>query len=47
MRSVGCELALDYASGRATLTRLDTGEVVVERDMSEEEKQMNLDFDTD
>ena len=46
-RSVMCELELNYNTLTATLTRKNTGEVVDERPMTEEEKQTQFDFDTD
>jgi len=45
MRSVECELRLNYTTLAATLIRSDTKEVVEERPMTDEEKQMNLDFE--
>lgn len=44
-RPVDCELALNYSKLSATLTRFDIDEIVEERPMSEEEKQMELDFE--
>jgi len=41
-RSVDCELQLNYTKLTATLVRLDTEEIVEERPMTEEEKQMNF-----
>lgn len=45
MRSVLCELRLDYSSLRATVIRLDTEEIVEEREMTEDEKQMKFEFE--
>lgn len=45
MRSVECELHLNYTTLTATLIRSDTKDVVEERPMTDEEKQMNLDFE--
>jgi len=47
MQNVECELQLNYTTMRATLIRLDTQEVVEERAMTDEEKQMDLPFDGD
>lgn len=45
IRSVLCELKLNYTTGRATVTRLDLpGDVVEEREMTDEEKQMQLPY---
>jgi len=44
-RSIDCELALNYSKLRAILTRLDTGQIVEERPMTEEEKQMKFEFE--
>jgi len=44
MRSIDCELRLNYTKLTATLVRKDTGEVVEERPMTSEEKQMELDL---
>lgn len=43
MRSIECELHLNYTTLTATLIRTDTKEVVEERPMTEEEKQMTFD----
>ena len=45
MRSVRCELQLNYTKLRATLIRLDTEEIVEEREMTNDEKQMKLEFE--
>lgn len=37
MREVECEVILDYQAERYTVTRLDTGEVVEDREMSQDE----------
>lgn len=45
IRSVLCELKLNYTTGRATVTRLDLpGGTVEEREMTDEEKQMQLPY---
>jgi hypothetical protein len=44
-RPVKCRKVLDYDKGSMTLTRLDTGEMVEHRPMSEQERQMEIDFD--
>lgn len=43
MRSVDCELNLNHTKLNAILIRTDTEEIVDERPMTQEEKQMNLD----
>lgn len=43
MRSVDCTLKLNHTKLNAILIRLDTDEIVDERPMTQEEKQMNLD----
>lgn len=42
LRNIKCELQLNYTKLRATVIRLDTHEIVEERDMTLEEKQMKL-----
>lgn len=44
MRSVKCELRLNYSKLNAILFRFDLEEIVEERPMSEEEKQMQFDY---
>ena len=41
-RNVECRMEKDYRLGTVTLTRLDTGEVIRERPMTAEERQMEL-----
>ena len=45
MRSLECDLHLNYTKLTATIIRTDTNETVEERPMSEEEKQMQLDLE--
>lgn len=45
MRSVPCELQLNYSKQKATIIRLDTEEIVEEREMTDDEKQMRLEFE--
>lgn len=45
MRSVNCELRLNYTKLTATLVRADTKETVEERPMTDEERQMELDLE--
>jgi len=45
LQSVECQLQLNYSKQRVRLIRLDTNEVIEERPMTDEEKQMNLEFD--
>ena len=44
-RSTECELTLNYTTQKATVVRLDTNEVISEREMTVEEKQMKMEFD--
>lgn len=41
-RTIDCVEAFDYAAGKVTITRLDTGEVVEVRPIKEEERQSEL-----
>jgi uncharacterized FlaG/YvyC family protein len=41
-RNVECRMDKDYRLGTVTITRLDTGEVIRERPMTGEERQMEL-----
>jgi len=45
MRSIDCDLSLNYTKLTAILARKDTGEVVEERPMTDEEQQMEMDFE--
>ena len=47
VRSVDCELHLNYSKLTATVVRTDTLTTVSERPMSADEKQMDLGFDKD
>ena len=42
MRNVECEVDADYELGKVTIIRLDTGEIVRERTMSNDERQGKL-----
>ena len=42
MRDIDCEKMIDYKKGIVTFTRQDTGEVVEERDIRDEERQMKI-----
>ena len=42
MRDIECEKLINYKKGIVTFTRLDTGEVVEERDIRDEERQMKI-----
>ncbi len=44
-RDVECERRFDYASATVRDVRTDTGEALMERPMSEQEKQRQFDFD--
>lgn len=41
-RNVDCKKKLDYRLGTVTIARLDTGEVIREKPMDAEERQMSL-----
>lgn len=43
--AVDCELILNYTKLTAKLTRKDTGEIVEDRTMTEDEKQMTFDLE--
>ena len=45
VRSVDCELRLNYTTLTASLWRTDTGEMYDQRPMTEDEKQMDIDFE--
>jgi len=45
VRSVDCELRLNYSSLTASLVRTDTGEMYDQRPMTEDEKQEDLAFE--
>ncbi len=42
MRHIECEVTKDYKKGRVTVVRLDTGELVEDRPMTGEEKQVQI-----
>lgn len=42
MRSIDCELQLNFSKLTAILTRLDTCEIIEERPLTEEEKQQEM-----
>ena len=44
-RSVACELQLNYSKTNAILIRLDTEDIVEEREMTKDEIQMKFEFD--
>lgn len=44
-RPVSCEVTLNYTTLDAVVIRLDTEEIVQERKLTHEEKQMKIDFD--
>ena len=41
-REIDCDDVFDYDTGRVTRHRLDTGEVVIERPMTDEERQRSI-----
>ena len=46
-RQTACTMVLDYTSGTVFVTRDDTKEIVVDRKMLAEEREMDLGFDGD
>ena len=44
-RPTVCEVTLNYTTLKAKIVRIDTGELILERDLTYEEKQMKIDFD--
>ena len=47
LRDVECEVTMNWTTLKVTVKRLDSGEVVEERDMNYEEKQMSFSFTDD
>ena len=45
LRTVQCERRCNYTTGRVSDVRVDTGEILSERDMTEDERQKDLPFD--
>lgn len=45
MRDVECDNILDYKLLRCRVVRLDTAEIIIDRKMTEDEKQSTLPFD--
>ena len=46
-RPVACTMVLNYTEGNVVVTRNDTDEIVVDRKMLPEEREMDLGFDGD
>jgi hypothetical protein len=46
MKDVECEAVFDYVNNRVTVTRLDTEEVIEDRDLAETEKQMQMQLES-
>ncbi|HUV71687.1 MAG TPA: hypothetical protein VMW25_01625 [Clostridia bacterium] len=46
-RFVECQLTLNYTTLQAVSVRTDTEEIIEERKMTQEEKQMKIEFDKD
>ena len=46
-RQVNCIKTLDYKINKVTVTRLDTGVIIEDRDMFVDEKQTRMEFDDD
>jgi hypothetical protein len=46
-RWVDCEITLNMTTCRALVTRKDTGEIVEDRPMSPDEKQLQIEFEED
>lgn len=44
LREVACEKRIDFGMLTVTVTRQDTGEIIEERPMNTEEKQMTMEF---
>jgi hypothetical protein len=44
-RMVDCVNVLDYTDAKCLVTRTDTGEIIVDRKLTEDEKQSTLEFD--
>jgi len=42
LREITCERELNYSTGRVTDHRMDTGEILSEREMTEKERQVSL-----
>ncbi len=40
MQPIGCRKEIDYVHGRLTVTRIDTGEILEDRALEEEEEDM-------
>lgn len=47
IRMVDCENVLDYTAVKCIVTRMDTGEIILDRKLTEDEKQSTLPFDED
>jgi len=45
LRKVICQSVMDYTDVRAYTTRLDTGEIIEDRKLTEDERQSSLPFD--
>ncbi len=45
IRTVDCVNVLDYTDVKCIVTRLDTDEIIVDRKLTEDEKQSTLEFD--
>ena len=45
IRTVDCLNVLDYTDVKCIVTRLDTGEIIVDRKLTEDEKQSTMEFD--
>jgi len=43
-REVDCKIVYDWKSGKKAIIRIDTGEVVQEMPVTDEERQENIDF---
>ena len=46
MRQVQCTKVIDMKKGTVTVTRNDTGDIVLARNLTEEEKQFQLNLDS-
>jgi hypothetical protein len=45
LREIHCEITYDFAKCRVGVIRLDTKDVIESREMTDDEKQMELDFE--
>jgi hypothetical protein len=46
-RQVRCTMTMNYSTLKVIVARDDTGEIITERAMNEDEKQLKIDFDSE